>query len=278
MLELPESYTITKQMNEAFQGKQIASAKANASPHGFAFYFGDPAAYSSLLTGKTVDAAYNRAGMVELALGETRLVFGDGANLRYYEAGAKLPEKHQLHLLFEDGSSLVCTIQMYGGIWAFQDGTNDNFYYRVAGEKPNPLDGAFDRGYFELLYQNAKPNLSAKAFLATEQRIPGLGNGVLQDILFRAGVHPKAKIETFSKEQREKLFQCVKETLQEMAQQGGRDTEKDLYGNPGGYRSILSKNTWQYQCPVCGGSIVRKAYLGGNVYYCPTCQPLAGEK
>jgi hypothetical protein len=28
--------------------------------------------------------------------------------------------------------------------------------------------------------------LSLKALLATEQRIPGLGNGVLQDILFKA--------------------------------------------------------------------------------------------
>lgn|GEM_PF-2077218 len=34
-------------------------------------------------------------------------------------------------------------------------------------------------------------NPCPKAFLATEQRIPGLGNGVLQDILWTARIHPK---------------------------------------------------------------------------------------
>jgi formamidopyrimidine-DNA glycosylase len=43
--------------------------------------------------------------------------------------------------------------------------------------------------------------LSAKAFLATEQRIPGLGNGVLQDILFTAGIHPKRKMAAISEEE-----------------------------------------------------------------------------
>jgi formamidopyrimidine-DNA glycosylase len=27
-------------------------------------------------------------------------------------------------------------------------------------------------------------------------------------------------------------------------------------------------------CPKCGGTIVKEAYLGGAVYYCPVCQKL----
>ena len=27
-------------------------------------------------------------------------------------------------------------------------------------------------------------------------------------------------------------------------------------------------------CPACGGSIIREAYMGGNVYFCPNCQPI----
>jgi formamidopyrimidine-DNA glycosylase len=57
-----------------------------------------------------------------------------------------------------------------------------------------------------------------------------------------------------------------------MTEEGARNTEKDVLGNYGGYKTILSKNTWQYQCPRCGGSIVREAYMGGNVYYCTSCQ------
>ena len=63
-------------------------------------------------------------------------------------------------------------------------------------------------------------------------------------------------------------------TLRDMTEHGGRDTEKDFFGNSGGYRTKLSKNTLTFPCPHCGGTIYKEAYLGGAVYYCPNCQPL----
>ncbi len=274
MLELPESHTIAAQMNEIIKGKQIVRARANESPHGFAFYLGDPMDYPALLEGETVTGAHAAAGQVEVTLGNKRLLFGDGANIRFVSPEGRLPQKRQLLLAFDDGSSLVCTVQMYGGIWAFKDGTNDNFYYHVAFEKPTPLEDTFDDAYFDGLFSEVKPSLSVKAFLATEQRIPGLGNGCLQDILFRARLHPKTKLTLLSDSHRENLFHSVKDTLKEMTDKGGRDTEKDLYGNPGGYRTVLSKNTLRRPCPVCGSEIVRQSYLGGNIYFCPVCQPV----
>jgi formamidopyrimidine-DNA glycosylase len=62
-----------------------------------------------------------------------------------------------------------------------------------------------------------------------------------------------------------------------MTEHGGRDTEKDLFGHPGGYRVKLSKNTLDSGCPECGGQLVKEAYLGGAVYYCPSCQRLTKE-
>jgi formamidopyrimidine-DNA glycosylase len=59
-----------------------------------------------------------------------------------------------------------------------------------------------------------------------------------------------------------------------MTNMGGRDTEKDLFGNIGGYKTILSKNTFKNPCPHCGDAIVKETYLGGAVYFCPTCQSL----
>jgi formamidopyrimidine-DNA glycosylase len=59
-----------------------------------------------------------------------------------------------------------------------------------------------------------------------------------------------------------------------MTEQGGRDTERDLFGQPGGYRTILSKNTVGTGCPACGTMIGKEPYLGGAIYYCEICQPL----
>lgn len=274
MLEIPESHTISRQLEEKIKGKMITQVIANHSPHGFAFFHGDPEEYPDLLTNKKVDGVYPLAGQVEISIEDMSLVFGDGVNVRYYLADQKVPKKHQLYIAFDDESFIACTIQMYGGISAFKKGQNDNPYYLVTKEKPSPLTKEFDREYFQTIVNAIKPNASVKALLATEQRIPGLGNGSLQDILFRAGINPKRKMESLSKEEVDSLFDRTKKTLQEMTEQGGRDTEKDLYGNPGGYQTYMSKKTLSEPCSLCGSDIIRKAYMGGNVYYCPKCQPI----
>lgn len=191
----------------------------------------------------------------------------------YHAPGAEVPPKYQLLIAFDDDSFLVFTVAMYGGIIAFRKNF-DNPYYLGALSKPSPLDDAFDEACFGRLLSDAKSNLSAKAFLATEQRIPGLGNGVLQDILFKSHIHPKRRLATLGDVELGRMYSSVKSTLRDMADRGGRDTEKDLLGKPGGYKTLLSKNTFAEPCPGCGGAIVKEAYLGGAVYYCPVCQPL----
>ena len=70
------------------------------------------------------------------------------------------------------------------------------------------------------------------------------------------------------------IFHSIKNILAEMSRLGGRDTEKDPFGNRGRYKTILSKNTPEKPCPRCGAEIQKAAYLGGAVYWCPDCQPL----
>lgn len=274
MLELPESATLARQLNETVRGRTIRRVIAGASAHKFAFFNGDPAGYDALLKDRTIGDSAGLGSMVEIAADDVRIVFGDGTNLRFYENSNEAPPKHQLLIDFEDGSALACTIQMYGMIYAFKDGSFDGKYYLIAKEKPQPLTEAFDPAYFNALRTDGTDKLSAKAFLATEQRIPGLGNGVLQDILFHAGIHPKRKIGTLSDTEYARLFRAVKSTLQSMTDQNGRDTEKDLFGREGGYKTLLSKNTVGKPCPVCGAVIEKTAYMGGAVYWCPVCQPL----
>jgi len=134
------------------------------------------------------------------------LLFEGGVTLKFIEANKSEPLKHQLYIRFDDGTALVGSVQMYGGLYAYVDGQNDNYYYLMAKEKPSPLTDEFDEVYYNDLFAKAKKTLSAKAFLTTEQRIPGLGNGVLQDILFNAHIHPKTKLETFDVQQKKNLF------------------------------------------------------------------------
>jgi formamidopyrimidine-DNA glycosylase len=273
MIELPEAITLARQLNETVIGRTIVYAEAGHSPHRFAWFTGDPAGYGVLLGGRKLLQARASGCFVELAMsGGLTLFLGDGVNLRLYKPGAKLPEKHQLMLKLDDGSVLAATIQMYGGMNCYPDDNPDNPYITGARAKPSPLSGAFDRKYFDGLLEGSSSSLAAKAFLATEQRVPGLGNGALQDILFRAAINPRRKMESLSAAEIDGLFSSVKGTLAEMAEKGGRDTETDLFGMLGGYTTTLSKNTVNTACPRCGGTIIKEAYMGGSVYYCPGCQ------
>ena len=71
-----------------------------------------------------------------------------------------------------------------------------------------------------------------------------------------------------------KLTDADADTLRQMADQGGRDTEQDIFGCPGGYKTLLCKNTLNTPCTVCGTIIMKKAYMGGSIYYCENCQQL----
>jgi len=275
MIELPEAVTLANQMNAAVKGKIIKRVTAAQTPHKFAWYYGDPQKYEALLTGKTIGNAAGCGAMVEIKADGAVLLFTDGVNLRLHTPHQPRPSKHQLLIDFTDGTALSASVQMYGGLWCFPEGKLENRYYQLAKTKPSPLSADFSATYFtQILNAPDVPALSAKAFLATGQRIPGLGNGVLQDILFNAKIHPKRKIKSLADTEKQALYSVIKTTLKAMADSNGRDTEKDLYGNPGGYKTLLSKNTAGTPCPVCGKIIKKEAYLGGSVYYCPGCQPL----
>jgi formamidopyrimidine-DNA glycosylase len=275
MIELPEAHVLAAQINQTLTGKTVKRAAANVHPHGFAGYTGDPAEYPFKLNGKTLGTASGGAGdscacggYVEVPCGDMQLGFS--TPIKYHAPGEKLPKSHQFILEFTDGSHMTCTVQMWGSMLCFP---RENAKERKAA-KPDPLTDAFDAAYFDGLYRETPKNYSVKAFLATEQRIPGLGNGVCQDILWNARLHPKRKLETLTDADQDALFASVKSTLKDMRGLGGRDTERDLFGKPGGYKTILSAKTLAYPCMGCGGGLVRQAFLGGNIYFCPVCQAL----
>jgi formamidopyrimidine-DNA glycosylase len=272
VLELPEVITMAKQINEHVAGKGIRQVLPPTKTHKFCWFAGDPAAYDAGLKGHTVQAAEGFGIYVEISFDNgDYLCFNDGVKARLIK-GAEVPKNYQLLMEFDDETALVFTVAMYGGI-ILHDGSYDNEYYLKSKAAISPLSHEFE-AYYRQLVAMSKATLSAKAFLATQQRFPGIGNGVLQDILLAAGIHPKRKIGTLSSSEQDNLLYHMVAVLGEMIEGGGRDTEKDLFGQPGGYPVRLSKNTLALGCRKCGETIVKEPYMGGAIYYCPSCQVL----
>jgi formamidopyrimidine-DNA glycosylase len=274
MLEIPESKTISIQAGKTLINRKIKKVILASSPHKFAFYNGDPAGYPQLLTGRKIKSVSGHGMFVDISCDEqVSITIGDGTHMRYYRGPEQRPEKHQLLVELDDDSCIAFTVAMYGGIWAYR-GEFDNPYHQRSLNSISPLESAFNESFFDNIINGVTKDISAKALLATEQRIPGLGNGVLQDILFNAGIHPKRKKSALSDFERGELFHSLKITLKKMTGAGGRDTEKDFFGNDGRYKTILSKNTIKDPCPNCGSTVIKEAYLGGAIYFCPSCQKL----
>lgn len=275
MIELPEARTIAKDLEREILGKEIISVGGNFTDHKFTFY-DDAETYPEKLTGKKITAIHPRNFYIEIQVEDKLLLFRDGANIRYLEPDVKLPPKSKLLLSFEDASHLNVTTSMYAYLGLIDKDTlpTDNEYYLKELSGVGALDEAFTWEYFQSLRTEATDKLSAKAFLATDQRILGIGNGVTQDILLYAGLNPKRKLATLSEVEYRKLYDAIQSTLKKMVNEGGRNTEKNIYGNPGGYQTLLSAKTYKNGCPFCGGEIVKASYMGGSIYFCPECQPI----
>lgn len=272
MIELPEARAIALDLKKEILGKTIINVGGNFTDHKFTFYKGDPNTYKETLIGKKVTDIIERNYYVEIEIEDYKLIFRDGANIRYYQQPKKLT-KSKLLITFDDNSYINITTSMYCFIALFnKEKKLDDEYYQLELTGISPLDKDFTLSYFKSLIDDETKKLSIKAFLATKQRILGIGNGVVQDIMFNALLFPKRKINTLNDDEIKKLYNAIVSTLNKMVNDHGRDNEKDIYGNSGGYKTIMSAKSYKKGCPLCDSEIKKEQYLGGSIYYCPNCQ------
>jgi formamidopyrimidine-DNA glycosylase len=275
MFELPEVVTLARQMRETLEGRAIGRGRLGNSPHKFVWYNRTPEEFARLTEGKIIGQALARGKWLFVPLDPGYLLlFGEwGGRLLYHPAGTKLPEKYHLWLTFDDGSSLTAMTQMWGAMELYEAGQEREREY-VKGMRPTPADAEFTFGYFSSLIDEllAGGKRSAKALLTQEQLIPGVGNAIAQDILLRAGLHPRHPLGDLGPKQRHELHDAILATVQEAIAKGGRCDEVDLYNRPGGYIRLMDSHAAGRPCPACGTVVEKMQYLGGACYFCPSCQ------
>jgi len=275
MFELPEFVTLAAQINETLTGKKIEQGSLGNSPHKFVWYNRSPAEFEKLTQGKTISAARAKGKWLFIPLDPGYiLLFGEcGGRLLYHSAGSPRPKKYHLCLTFDDDSSLTAFTQMWGAMELYEAGQEDERRY-VKGMRPTPVEPQFTFEYFSALIDSLSggERRSVKGLLTQDQIIPGLGNALAQDIMFRAGLHPRHPIGELNRSRRKKLFNAILKTVHEVIAKGGRNDEYDLYGKPGRYVRLMDNKAVGQPCPKCREKIEKIQYLGGSCYFCPRCQ------
>lgn len=262
-------------MRHSVAGKRIRKGSLGNSPHKFVWYNRGREEFASLTRGKVVGEAYARGRwlFVPLEPGYV-LVFGECGGkilLHQYEIG--IPSRYHLLLVFEDGTALSAFTQMWGAMELYQKNQELKRQY-ISDMRPTPVDEEFSFDHFLMLVNEStqKEKRSVKGLLTQDQLIPGLGNAIAQDIMFKAKMNPKRSLSELSRSQLRTLYKAILETIEEVTRKGGRNDEYDLYGHKGKYVRIMDKNAAGRPCPECGTDIVKIQYLGGACYYCPHCQ------
>jgi len=273
MFELPEYITLANQINISLYGKKISEGSLGNSPHKFVWYNRTPQEFAELMRGKTIGRAYVRGRWLFMPIEPAYvLVLGEcGGKILCHRTVHEVPKKYHLLVFFDDGTALSAMTQMWGAMELYKQGDELKRQY-IRDMRPTPVDPEFTYRYFADLIDESKhaEKRSIKGLLTQDQLIPGLGNAIAQDIMYNARLHPKYPVGDLDEEGKRRLFDSIQTTLKDVIGKGGRDDEYNLYGEKGGYRRILSKET--ENCMACGSKVEKIQYLGGATYYCPKCQ------
>jgi len=262
-------------MNDTLKGRTIRSGQLGNSPHKFVWYNRTHDEFERLTKGKTVGEAQAKGKWLSVPLepGYVLLLGECGGKVLFHPPESQVPKKYHLYITFEDDSFLTATTQLRGAMELYERGDEQD-RQSVKGMRTTPAEPEFTLDYLCALIDDPATGAkrTAKGLLTQDQLIPGLGNAIAQDILFRARLSPKSRVAELSTDQTQVLYQAIVDTVREVTEKGGRYDEFDLYGQRGGYERIMDKNSVGRPCPECGGDVKKIQYLGGSCYFCPSCQ------
>jgi formamidopyrimidine-DNA glycosylase len=134
-----------------------------------------------------------------------------------------------------------------------------------------PLETDLER-FVELFRRRKTPIKSA---LLNQNLLRGVGNIYADESLFRAGIRPRRRAASITREQLRKLYLSIQEVLKEAIALGGSSVSD--YVNADGEEGFFQLQHRVYgregePCLVCKTPIKRVVIAGRSSHCCPTCQ------
>jgi formamidopyrimidine-DNA glycosylase len=130
-----------------------------------------------------------------------------------------------------------------------------------------------DEAKFIELFRGRKTPI--KSALLNQKLLRGVGNIYADEALFRAGLRPKRRASSITRQQLSRLHQTVQEVLREAIALGGSSISDyvDADGEEGFFQ--LQHRVYGREgerCLVCGSEVRRIVLAGRSSHYCARCQ------
>ena len=224
----------------------------------------DPARIRSGLKGKRLTGIETKGKQMRFVFGEASLGLHLGMTGKLLvKKGDHEPGKHDHLVIRQEKRSLVFRDARMFGALKFESSAEPVWWTALPPEvvsRSFTLKAVAD-------YLRRRKGSPLKAVLLQQERFPGVGNWMADEILWRCKFHPARKAGTLDEEEGETFWCETKQLCRDALRIIG-----DKYGRPP--TSWLFRHRWRRggKCPRDGAILLRATIGGRTTAWCPECQ------
>ena len=271
MPELPEVETVRRGLEKLIFGKTIQSVEVKYPK----MIHTDLDAFCQDLPGQEIRAMGRRGKYLLFYMSDKVLISHLRMEGKYFYYPDQVPERKHAHVLihFKDGGTLVYEDVRKFGTMELLAPELLEAYFISKKLGPEPTEQDFDLGRFKLALKRSKKPI--KSHLLDQTLVVGLGNIYVDEVLWRAKVHPARISQSLTAQEARKVHDETIKVLGQAVEKGGSTirTYTNAFGEDGTMQDFHQVYDKAGQaCSRCG-SIIEKIQLGGRgTHFCPKCQ------
>ena len=271
MPELPEVETVRRGLEKLILGKKISNIDIRYPK----MIKTDLDEFQKEMPGQVIQTMGRRGKYLLFYLSDKVLISHLRMEGKYFYYPDQVPERKHAHVLihFEDGGTLVYEDVRKFGTMELLAPELLEAYFLSKKLGPEPTEKDFDLGKFKLALKKSKKPI--KTHLLDQTLVAGLGNIYVDEVLWRAKVHPSRTSNSLTAQEARKVHDETINVLGQAVEKGGSTirTYTNAFGEDGTMQEFHQVYDKAGQaCSRCG-TIIEKIQLGGRgTHFCPKCQ------
>lgn len=271
MPELPEVETVRRGLEKLILGKKILSVEVRYPK----MIKTDLDEFQKEVPGQVIEYMGRRGKYLLFYLTDKVLISHLRMEGKYFYYSDQVPERKHAHVFiqFEDGGMLVYEdVRKFGTMELLApDLLEAYFVSKKLGPEPREQD--FDLQSFQTALAKSKKPI--KSHLLDQTLVAGLGNIYVDEVLWRAQVHPARPSHSLTAVEATAIHDQTIAVLGQAVEKGGSTirTYTNAFGEDGTMQDFHQVYDKAGQACSCCGTIIEKFQLGGRgTHFCPQCQ------
>lgn len=279
MPELPEVETVKEALNQTVKGQTIKEIELRYEPMVKNM---SAAEFKEKLINQTIQAVSRRGKYLVFHFDDYQLLSHLRMEGKYFYVDSDFELNPHVHVIFtlENGKRLLYQDTRKFGTYHLYDKAIDletTAPFQVLGLEPFATE--FTPSYVKEKIQNKKKPI--KSLLLDQTIVCGLGNIYVDEVLYRARLHPLTSSSELTDKDIENVVKYTVEVLARAIELGGTTirTFRSSHGVSGTFQNeLLVHQRKGENCYECHTPIEKIKVGGRGTYFCPTCQKLTAKE